>query len=103
MEVKNKKQMIEYLNKGISGDIYKRFECYSTHFRPFEKNYTEEEKVVLDFVKDDNKKDYETIEVSKQDLFSLLESNISTVFNGYRFYFEDYKKLEEFCKIVETD
>jgi len=102
MEVRNANDMREYLKNGISGDIFKKFGCYSCHFRPFKVSHTHEEQIVIDFVSDDDVDDCEDIKVDKQVLFSLMEANISTVFNGYRFFFEDYERLEMFCKIVET-
>ena len=100
-EIQNKQQMIEYLDNGISGDIFKRFGVFSVNFRPFEKARTKEYERLAEFVEDEDTDDDEEIIFSKEVLEDVMRANISTVFHGMRFYFYSYEALKKFCEIVE--
>lgn len=102
MEITNKWQMIEYLEKGLSRDIYKRFGVFSVDFYPFEGKHTREYERLVSFIDDDSIEDDEEIEVTKEDLADAMRANISTVFHGIRFYFYKYEDLKKFCEIVEN-
>ena len=100
-EIQNKQQMIEYLENGISGDIFKRFGVYSVDFYPFEGKHTQEQCRLVDFINDDDVDDDAEISVTKEDLQDAMQANKSTIFHGMRFYFYSYIDLKNFCEIVE--
>ena len=101
-EITNKIEMIDYIEHGISGDIYEKFGVYKVDFYPFEGKHTQEQCRLVDFIYDDDVDDDEEISVTKEDLQEAMQANKSTVFHGMRFYFHSYKALKKFCEIVET-
>ena len=103
-EITNKIEMIDYIEQGISGDIYKKFGVYKVDFRPFEEKRTREYERLVDFANggESEEDDDDVISVTREDLSDAIQANISTVFHGMRFYFKNHEDLKKFCKIVET-
>ena len=102
-DVKNRQQMKEYLAQGISGKIFKDFGVFSCNFYPFEESLTDEEQEIVDFLKDKDVGDYETITIEKEILEMFSRERISTIFNGITFYFIYHKDLKRFCDIIDND
>ena len=70
--------------------------AHRVSFHPFENTLTEEEQFIK--VQIDNKE--EIIEACSDDLQTFSEHIYSTVYHGYRWYFETPEKLQAFCKVV---
>lgn len=102
-DVKNRQQMKEYLAQGIGGKIFKDFGVFSCNFYPFQESFTDKEQEIVDFLKDKDVGDYETITIEKEILEMFSRERISTIFNGITFYFKNHKDLKRFCDIIDID
>jgi hypothetical protein len=80
MKIKNKKFKF---NDYKFGEMYPKFGIIATHFLPFdevrERDLTDED-----------------------DIKDLLSYQLSTVYNGIRYFFETPEQLKVFCEMVEA-
>lgn len=91
MEITNRKQLKEFIDRGFTAEIYKLFGVFSCDFFPFENLMTSKE--------EENIGNWTDKEIAER----LWKERISTVFNGVRFYFETHEQLKRFCEIAEKD
>ena len=73
-------------------------DAYRISFRPFENTLTDTEN---DLYKKIMFPVSQEVTGYVDDLQGLVESLYSTVYKGYRWYFETPEKLKEFCEILE--
>lgn len=99
-EIKTSAQLKEYLSKGISGDIYKKFGIWSCDFYPFkEMGLTYDEEIFYKKVKESES---DELLLNREVAERLIKERISTVFNNIEFYFETREQLKAFCDIAEN-
>lgn len=70
--------------------------AYRVSFSPFANTLTEEEQDVKNKIERGD----EMIESCADDLQIFVEHLYSTVYHGYRWYFETPEKLKAFCEVV---
>lgn len=93
----DKQTIDEAIDKGVQPGFWAEMGCFGVSFHPFESTLTEEEESLYKQIMDESQ---EEIEACAYDLKVFTESIYSTVYRGYRWYFETPEKLKEFCKIV---
>lgn len=95
--MKTKEQIDKEIDKGVNPGFWAEMGCFRVSFHPFENTLTEEEETLYKKIM---APDAEDIAAYGDDLKIFAESIYSTVYRGYRWYFETPEKLKEFCKIV---
>ena len=91
------KEQLDYeIEHCLTAQTFANIGAYRVSFRPFENMLTEEEQAVKEKIERGD----EVIEAYADDLQSFVEHLYSTVYHGYRWYFETPEKLKEFCKVV---
>lgn len=85
------------LDKGCTIEVGQTLEAYRVSFRPFENTLSDAER---DLYKQIMRGD-EEVTGSGWDLQVFAESLYSTVYRGWRFYFDTPQKLREFCECLE--
>lgn len=92
-----KEQIDGAIDKGIKPGLFASLGCFRVSFYPFENTMTEEEEILYKQIMNPAARN---IAAHGDDLKVFAESIYSTVYRGYRWYFETPEKLKEFCKIV---
>ena len=86
------------MQSGALVDLYKLLGCYRVNFHPFEDTLTEEE---TDLYKQIMNGSLEEVTGQASDFQTFAESIYSTVYRGWRWYFETPQQLKRFCDILE--
>lgn len=89
------------LHKAMQENIIKAaqlVDAYRINFRPFENTLTDTEQ---DLYKKIMYPTDDEVVGCADDLQAFAECLYSTVYKGYRWYFETPEKLKEFCQILE--
>ena len=91
------KEQLDYdIEHCLTAQTFARVGAYRVSFRPFENTLTEEEEIIKKKIERGD----EAIESCYDDLLIFVEHLYSTVYHGYRWYFETPEKLKAFCQLV---
>ena len=86
----------EYLDGGVSGDLYRLMGVSACNFDPFSDTQTDTERALL-LVVESNPAE---MTVTPNIIRELYREKYTAIYRGIKFYFENGRNLERFCVIA---
>lgn len=86
----------EYLDGGVSGDLYRLMGVSACNFYPFSDTQTDTEQALLLVVESNPAEMTVTPDIIRE----LYREKYTAIYRGIKFYFENGRNLERFCVIA---
>lgn len=86
----------EYLDGGVSGDLYRLMGVSACDFQPFSDTQTNTERALLLLVESNPAE----MTVTPNIIRELYREKYTAIYRGIKFYFENGQNLKRFCEIA---
>ena len=86
----------EYLDGGVSGDLYRLMGVSACNFDPFSDQQTDTERALLLVVESNP----DEMTIMPNVIRELYHEKYTAIYRGIKFYFENGQNLKRFCEIA---